>query len=93
MRPGDVMPEHRDTYRRFCDLYRVTDPESVQRYVVFLEPWQSGHYFEISNSPILSWQIGDWISWNGSVPHLAANLGRTDRYTLQITGLPRAIHV
>jgi len=88
MAPGRVLPEHRDTYSKFAELHQVTDIESIYRAVVFLEDWQSGHYFEIDRSPVIKWQAGDCVIWQGSTPHLAANVGKTDRYTLQITGIP-----
>ena len=90
MRPGDVLPNHSDIYRRFCDIYQINDPQTIRRYVVFLEDWQSGHYFEIDGIPVVKWQAGSWACWHGDTPHLAANIGSTDRYTLQITGLPLA---
>jgi len=93
MRPGDVLPEHSDTYQRFCKLYSIKDVQTIRRYVVFLEDWQSGHYFEIDNVPITGWQAGTAVHWQGCTPHLAANLGRTMRYTLQLTGImPGASH-
>jgi hypothetical protein len=87
MSPGTVLPEHGDTYARFCEIYSVTDIDSIMRYVVFLEPWQSGHYFEIDSVAITGWTAGDAVWWIGSTPHVAANIGKTDRYTLQITGV------
>ncbi len=87
MRSGDVLPAHSDTYQRFCQIHQVPDIGQVRRYVVFLEHWSSGHYFEIDGVPVLQWQAGDWISWTGDTVHLAANLGSQDRYTLQLTGL------
>jgi hypothetical protein len=86
MTPGTVLPEHRDTYRRFREVYNVTDIDEIVRCVVFLEDWQSGHYFEIDRQPIVSWIKGHCVCWKGDVPHMAANLGETNRYTLQITG-------
>lgn len=86
MRPGDVLPQHGDTFQRFRQLYGISDVGQIKRYIVFLETWQSGHYFEIDGMPISLWSAGEWISWNGSTLHMAANLGSTNRYTLQITG-------
>lgn len=87
MRPGDVMPEHSDSYVRFCELHQIHDVEQIVRWVIFLEDWASGHYFEIAGTPLTSWQKGTVICWHGTTPHLAANVGKTPRYTLQITGL------
>ena len=89
MQPGTILPYHSDTYVRFCEIYGVTDISTIIRYVVFLEPWQSGHYLEINDEPITKWHRGDAVYWQGETPHIAANIGQTDRYTLQITGLSR----
>ena len=86
MLPGDIMPRHSDTYARFCQMNGIADARLVRRYVVFMEPWQSGHVFEIDDHIITDWQAGSWVSWLGDVPHLAANIGSSVRYTLQLTG-------
>lgn len=86
MGSGTVLPSHSDTYAKFRELNSVEDPDSIWRAVVFLEPWQSGHYFEIDSRSLCYWKAGDYVVWQNSVKHLAANLGETDRYTLQITG-------
>lgn len=87
MSPGTVLPNHSDTYARFRDIHQIQDADMIWRAVIFLEPWQSGHYFEINGVPFVNWQSGDTVVWNNDVPHLAANMGATDRYTLQITGI------
>lgn len=88
MRPGSVLPNHADTYSRFVKIYDIADPTAIHRTVIFLENWQSGHYFEIDGTPVIGWQAGDTVTWRYDVPHIAANIGMTDRYTLQITGVP-----
>ena len=90
MTPGCVLPNHSDTYARFREIYKIQNPDSIYRAVVFLEDWQSGHYFEIDNTPLATWRAGDTIIWHNDVKHLAANMGMTNRYTLQITGVPYA---
>lgn len=87
MRPGDVLPRHSDTYKRFCELHGIDDIAQIKRYVIFLETWKSGHYFEIDDRPVIDWHAGDWVSWQGGTPHMAANMGFDPRYTLQITGI------
>lgn len=87
MTPGIILPEHRDTYVRFREIYRITNQQTIRRAVIFMEPWQSGHYFEIDGTPIVNWKCGEFVFWDNDTPHLAANLGTTDRYTLQITGV------
>lgn len=88
MTPGCVLPDHSDTYARFCEIYDIHDIDQIFRAVVYLEDWQSGHYGEVDGKPIIMWNAGDYIVWRGDTLHLAANNGKTDRYTLQITGVP-----
>lgn len=87
MPPGTVLPNHSDTYARFREIHNISDPDCIWRAVIFLEPWASGHYLEIDSHPYTEWQAGDTVVWQNDVPHLAANLGITHRYTLQITGV------
>lgn len=86
MMPGTVLPSHKDTYAKFRQVNGVVDPNTIWRAVVFLEDWQSGHYFEIDNTNLSYWKKGDYVVWQNSVGHVAANIGETPRYTLQITG-------
>ena len=86
MRPGDVLPEHGDIYVRYREIYGISDIAKIRRYIIFLEDWQSGHYLEIDSTPVLPWRAGEGVYWHGDTPHLAANMGKTPRYTLQITG-------
>lgn len=86
MLPGNILPYHRDEYAYFRRTFDVTHNE-VGRIIVFLEDWQPGHISEIDGTPITNWKAGNWIEWRGTTPHMAANLGHTDRYTLQITGI------
>lgn len=86
MTPGTIMPEHRDFYKKYKSLYNLKKVNNIVRIVVFLEDWKSGHYFEIEDMPIVNWKRGDYIMWKNDTPHMAANIGRENRYTLQITG-------
>lgn len=86
MTPGCVLPWHRDTYQKFKILHDIRDCHTIRRALVFLEDWQSGHYFELDGEPITKWSAGDAVAWCYDTPHIAANMGTTDRYTLQITG-------
>ena len=86
MRPGDVLPEHGDIYLRYREIYGIKDIAKIRRYIIFLEDWQSGHYLEVDKTPVLQWRAGEGVYWHGDTPHLAANMGKTSRYTLQITG-------
>ncbi len=86
MPPGSTLPNHSDTYNRYREIHNITDPSTIYRAIVFLEDWQSGHYSEIDGNAVVNWSAGDILLWQNDVPHLAANVGMTDRYTLQLTG-------
>jgi hypothetical protein len=51
-----------------------------------LEDWKSGHYLEANGEPVVNWSAGQVVEWVNDTPHMAANIGLEDRYTLQITG-------
>lgn len=86
MKPGIVMPKHVDHFEKYCSLFHCKK-EQVYRAIVALEDWQSGHYFEIDNTPIVNYKAGEYVIWSNEVEHMAANIGSTNRYTLQITGI------
>jgi hypothetical protein len=87
MDPGSSLPLHVDTYQRYVKLHNLHGKENtIRRAIVFLEPWQSGHYAECDNIPYTNWIAGFTIVWVWDAPHIAANMGMSPRYTLQITG-------
>jgi len=85
MNPGSCLPEHGDTYARFRELHNYND--DIHRAIFYMEDWQSGHISEIEKQPLINWHAGDYIIWKNDTLHLAANVGKTARYTLQITGV------
>jgi hypothetical protein len=87
MEPGIIMPEHSDTFVRYREIMNLSDTDDVGRAIIFLEDWKSGHYFELDESPIVNWSMGDYVLWKNDTPHMAANLGKENRYTMQITGI------
>lgn len=87
MGPGIILPNHSDLYTKFLEINHLKDSSRVWRAVVFLENWNSGHYLEIDGNGITGWVAGDYVAWNDDVCHLAANMGETNRYTLQLTGV------
>ena len=87
MQPGDVLPWHVDTYSAFRRIYDIDATAVIRRYIIFLEDWRSGHYFEVDGDPVTRWIAGDAVLWHNDTPHVAANMGRDYRYTLQITGV------
>ena len=87
MDTGTVLPNHRDLYTRYVELFNLSGLEhTIHRAIVFLEDWQSGHYAEYDHEPFVGWRAGDCMTWCNDTPHLAANIGLLPRYTLQITG-------
>lgn len=87
MNTGTVLPTHGDLYAKYIALFDLKGQEhKIRRAVVFLEDWASGHYAEYMHEPLVKWQAGTVMEWSYDTPHMAANLGLTPRYTLQITG-------
>jgi hypothetical protein len=87
MDPGTILPNHIDTYKRYIEVFKLENQhQGIYRAIVFLEDWASGHYLEIAGKPVVNWSAGDVAVWWYDTPHMAANMGYTPRYTLQITG-------
>lgn len=87
MGPGTILPNHSDLYKKYVELFALQGREhTIRRAVIFLEDWASGHYSECAGHAVVEWRAGDVIEWSYDTPHVAANVGYTDRYTLQITG-------
>ena len=87
MTSGTVMPVHEDRYVKYVSLFNLKGREdSIRRALILLEDWRSGHYLEIMGKPIVEWRAGTVVEWVYDTPHMAANIGVEDRYTLQITG-------
>ena len=87
MTTGTILPMHQDLYVRYIQLFNLAGQEHrIRRAIVFLDDWQSGHYFEGAQAPFVQWQAGDVVEWVYNAPHMAANIGLEPRYTLQITG-------
>lgn len=87
MKSGTILPTHQDLYIRYIDLFKLHGQEHlIRRAVIFLEDWKPGHYGEYVDVPFVNWRAGDTVEWCYDAPHMAANMGIIDRYTLQITG-------
>jgi len=84
--PGQTLPSHEDTFFRFAKTHNV-DPYDCIRVNIFLEDWRSGHYFEINNTPVVPWQSGDAVVIHRDEPHLSGNMGMTEKFTMQVTGV------
>ena len=87
MDTGTVLPTHGDLYKKYIDIFALKGREhTIRRAVVFLQDWQPGHYAEYLDQAHVNWKAGSTVEWTYDTPHMAANLGPTPRYTLQITG-------
>jgi hypothetical protein len=84
--PLEALPLHRDTYTRYQEVHKLTNPNLIYRCIVFLEDWKSGHYLEVDGTGIVNWNKGDYVYWNYNTEHYAGNFGTEARHTLQITG-------
>jgi hypothetical protein len=87
MTSGKILPYHADAYIKYIKHHKIKDYKMIHRAVIFLEDWQPGHIFEINGMPLYHYKAGTYVMWQYDTPHMAANLGPTDRYTLQITGI------
>jgi hypothetical protein len=84
--PGQTIPEHFDTFYKFCEKYKC-DTKDVCRLNFFLEEWKSGHYFEINEESYTQWRKMNFKIIRYRQPHLSGNMGMLPKYTMQITGL------
>lgn len=89
MQPGDNLPYHADLYSKYISLFDLEHrKKDIFRYVFFVESKKPGHIIEV-NGRAHDWISGDYLAWRYDVPHMAANLGNHDRYTIQLTGVVR----
>jgi len=87
MDPGTSLPNHRDTYRKYIELYNLHGREhTIRRAVIFLEDRKPGHFAECQNKGYAEWSAGFTLVWPWDAEHSAFNMGFEPRYTLQITG-------
>lgn len=87
MHTGTVMPVHQDLYRRYIQYCNLQGREtSIRRALLLLEDWKPGHYLEVNGRAYVHWRAGFTVEWSYDTPHMAANIGLEDRYSLQITG-------
>ena len=84
--PGQTVPYHVDKHYKLKTQYG--DGESY-RYLIFLEDWKTGHYYEIHDQPYTKWRKGDWVKFGINDWHLAGNMGLEPFYSVQITGIVR----
>jgi hypothetical protein len=82
--PGMILPWHRDNYPTYAKN-KNAEVDEIVRIMIFLHSPQPGHQLWIEDR-FCTGPAGTWFSWQGATKHMAANLGETDRYVIQITG-------
>jgi len=91
-KPGGLFPYHVDeipgTKGNDPDSWLDKDPKWAARFEIQVFDWQPGHVWAVGNTYWKQWRAGDivWHNWRDT-PHGTCNLGRSDRVTLQVTGL------
>lgn len=82
--PGMILPWHKDNYPTYAKN-KGAEVDRIVRVMIFLHSPQPGHQLWIEDE-YCTGPAGTWFSWQGATKHMAANLGETDRYVIQITG-------
>ena len=80
--PGQIIPYHIDKHYLLQKEYGTG---KTWRYLIMLEDWQRGHYFEIEDEPYVKWKAGDWVKIPQADWHLAGNMGTEPFYSAQVT--------
>lgn len=80
--PGQTIPHHVD--KHFKLKQEFGDGES-HRYLIFLQDWKRGHYYEVHDRPFLNWNAGDWVKFGNDDWHIAGNMGDEPFYSAQVT--------
>jgi hypothetical protein len=82
--PGQTVPWHQDKHYVLQEKFGSGD---TSRFLVFLEDWKTGHYFEIHNQPIVKWKRGDYLHFQRKDWHLSGNMGLEPFFSAQVTVL------
>lgn len=82
--PGQTIPHHVDKHFKLKQEHG--DGES-HRYLIFLQDWKRGHYYEVHDEPFTKWRKGAWVKFGIDDWHIAGNMGDEPFYSAQITVL------
>lgn len=91
-KPGGLFPFHIDELPRLKrndpNSWLDKAPQWAARFEIQVFDWQPGHVWAIGNTYWKQWRAGDivWHNWRDT-PHGTCNFSRSDRVTLQVTGL------
>lgn len=84
--PGMLLPWHSDDFPTYAKNKNVSDIQKIVRIMVFLHDQQPGHQLWVEDKCYFG-DAGYYVGWQGGTKHMAANLGETNRYVLQLTGI------
>jgi hypothetical protein len=85
-KPGQYLPLHSDMYKRWMEVFNISDVSRIYRYIVMLEDSEPGQLLQIEDDVYTTWKAGDYISWSGYTKHAIYNMSLKNRYALQLTG-------
>lgn len=78
LKPGKMQPVHVDPH--------TVERKNTIRYSMFLKDWEPGHIFLYEDKALMNYKAGDMYEWiYPTMEHGVANIGFTNRFTLQIT--------
>ena len=80
--PGNTVPNHVDAHFKVQEKY---GKGKTARYLIMLEDWKTGHYYELQQQPYVKWRAGDWTKFEQDDWHLAGNMGDEPFYSMQVT--------
>lgn len=83
-KPGLILPWHKDNYPTYA-RNKNAEVKDIVRIMIFMHDPAPGHQLWIEDK-FCTGPAGSWFAWQGSTKHMAANLGESDRYVIQITG-------
>lgn len=87
--PGNIIPIHNDTFFKINQKY-PHDERTKVRANIFLQDWETGHLLQYEHNKVWEtctyWKKGEGFMWDSSVLHVGANIGLTNKLTLQVSG-------
>lgn len=84
--PGQILPWHKDRYLTYIEKNKIENKHKIARIILFLEDQEPGQQLWLGKK-LCTGKAGTYFGWMYGTEHMAANLSKTDRYTLQITGV------
>jgi hypothetical protein len=85
-RPGQILPLHTDKHVE--TKAKLPDhPGTLCRCVIHIQDWKPGQFLDYSENRIdTGWKQGQGLKFGPELPHLSANCGEHNKYTMQVSG-------